>query len=121
MAEKESLMAQYKSVAEQKAKIDQEQEPLLRELNEIKKQIEAFDGRRQEAQVRKSPLVSSHQKLLTPGSRLGSRKLPSSDWPHRTSSNTGRKSSSTRKRKSGTPRNSWTSSSKSLRQALDAP
>jgi hypothetical protein len=52
-AEKESLMAQYTSVAEQKAKIDQEQEPLLKESNEIKKQIEAFDERREEAQVRK--------------------------------------------------------------------
>lgn len=51
MAEKESLMAQYKSIAEQKAVIDQAQEPLLKELNDIKKQIEAFDGRRQEAQV----------------------------------------------------------------------
>jgi hypothetical protein len=51
MAEKESLMAQYKSIAEQKAVIDQAQEPLLKDLNEVKKQIEAFDGRRQEAQV----------------------------------------------------------------------
>lgn len=99
MAEKESFMAQYTSIAEQKAKIDQEQEPLLKELNEIKKQIEAFDGRRQEAQVRKCPLASPHQTLLTLGSRLESRKLPSSDWPHRTSSTTGRKNSSTRKRK----------------------
>ena len=51
VAEKESLMAQYKSIAEQKAVIDQAQEPLLKELNEVKKQIEEFDGRRQEAQV----------------------------------------------------------------------
>ncbi|KAI0250769.1 hypothetical protein BJV78DRAFT_1127436, partial [Lactifluus subvellereus] len=51
VAEKESLMAQYKSIAEQKAVIDKAQEPLLKELNDIKKQIEAFDGRRQEAQV----------------------------------------------------------------------
>jgi len=60
MAEKESLMAQYKSVAEQKAVIDQAQEPLLKELNEIKKQIEAFDGQRQEAQVRKCFSLSPH-------------------------------------------------------------
>jgi hypothetical protein len=51
VAEKESLMAQYKSIAEQKAVINQAQEPLLKELNEVKKQIEEFDGRRQEAQV----------------------------------------------------------------------
>lgn len=56
MAEKESLMAQFKSVAEQKAVIDQAQEPLLKESNEIKKQIEAFDGQRQEAQVRQVSL-----------------------------------------------------------------
>jgi hypothetical protein len=53
-------MAQYKSIAEQKAVIDQAQEPLLKELNEIKKQIEAFDGQRQEAQVRKCSLLSPH-------------------------------------------------------------
>ncbi|KAH9980223.1 hypothetical protein BGW80DRAFT_1274148 [Lactifluus volemus] len=52
VAEKESLMAQYKSIAEQKAVINQAQEPLLKELNEVKKQIEEFDGRRQEAQAR---------------------------------------------------------------------
>ncbi|KAI0304378.1 P-loop containing nucleoside triphosphate hydrolase protein [Multifurca ochricompacta] len=51
ITEKESLMAQYKSIAEQKAVIDQAQAPLLKELNDVKKQIEAFDGRRQEAQA----------------------------------------------------------------------
>jgi hypothetical protein len=60
MAEKESLMAQYKSVAEQKAVIDQAQTPLLKESNEIKKQIDAFDGQRQEAQVRKYSPLSPH-------------------------------------------------------------
>jgi len=52
MAEKESFMAQYESIAEQTAVIEQEQKPLLQELNEIKKRIGEFDGRRQEAQVR---------------------------------------------------------------------
>ena len=64
MAEKESLMAQYKSVAEQKAVIDQAQEPLLKESNEIKKQIEAFDGQRQEAQVHKCFPLSPHKICL---------------------------------------------------------
>jgi hypothetical protein len=75
MAEKESYMAQYTSVAEQKAVIDQAQAPLLRELNEIKKQIEAFDGQRQEAQVRKCPSMSPHQNLLplAPGSSYAGR------------------------------------------------
>jgi hypothetical protein len=63
-------MAQYKSVAEQRALIDQAQEPLLRELNEIKKQIEAYDERRQEAQVRWCLPMSPHQNCspLTPDS-----------------------------------------------------
>ncbi|KAI0300233.1 P-loop containing nucleoside triphosphate hydrolase protein [Russula brevipes] len=52
IAEKESLMDQYKSIAEQRAVIDQAQEPLLKELNDVKKQIEDFDDRRQEAQTR---------------------------------------------------------------------
>ena len=60
MAEKESLMGQYKSIAEQKAVVDQAQEPLLRELNQIKKQIEEFDGQRQETQVRKCFPLSPH-------------------------------------------------------------
>jgi hypothetical protein len=51
-AEKESYIAQFQSVAEQKAVIEQAQKPLLQELNEVKKQIGAFDGQRQEAQVR---------------------------------------------------------------------
>lgn len=58
-------MAQYKSIAEQKAVINQAQEPLLKESNEIKKQIEAFDGRRQEAQVCACPYLAI-SKLLTP-------------------------------------------------------
>ncbi|KAI9509233.1 hypothetical protein F5148DRAFT_978695, partial [Russula earlei] len=52
VAEKESLMAQYTSIAEQKVVIDKVQEPLLKELNEVKNQIDAFDNRRQEAQAR---------------------------------------------------------------------
>jgi len=52
VADKESYMAQYTSVAEQKAMIDKAQEPLLKELNEVKKQVEEFDGQRQEAQAR---------------------------------------------------------------------
>jgi septal ring factor EnvC (AmiA/AmiB activator) len=52
MAEKESFMAQYESIAEQTAVIEQAQKPLLRELNEVKKKVEEFDGQRQEAQVR---------------------------------------------------------------------
>jgi DNA primase large subunit len=55
MAEKESLMAQYQSIAEQMAVVDQAQKPLLQELNEVKKQVEEFDGQRQEAQVRAYP------------------------------------------------------------------
>jgi septal ring factor EnvC (AmiA/AmiB activator) len=49
--EKESFMAQYESIAEQTAVIDQVQKPLLQELNEVKKKVEEFDGQRQEAQV----------------------------------------------------------------------
>jgi hypothetical protein len=52
VAEKESYMAQYQSVAEQKVVIEQTQKPLLQELNEVKKQVGAFDGQRQDAQVR---------------------------------------------------------------------
>ena len=55
MAEKESLMAQYQSIAEQTAVIEQAQKPLLQELNEVKKKIGEFDGQRQEAQVRACP------------------------------------------------------------------
>ena len=51
VAEKDSLMAQYESIAEQTAVIDQVQKPLLQELNEVKKKVEEFDGQRQEAQV----------------------------------------------------------------------
>lgn len=105
MAEKESLMAQYKSVAEQKAVIDQAQEPLLKELNEIKKQIEAFDGQRQEAQVRRCFSIAVPD-LLTLDFRHESRRLPNSDWPHRMSSTTGPKNSLTRKRRYGVPRSS---------------
>jgi hypothetical protein len=55
-AEKESYIAQFQTVAEQKAVIEQAQKPLLHELNEVKKQVGAFDGQRQEAQVRASSL-----------------------------------------------------------------
>ena len=55
MTEKESLMAQYESIAEQTAVIEQAQKPLLQELNEVKKKVEEFDGQRQEAQVRAYP------------------------------------------------------------------
>jgi hypothetical protein len=52
IAEKESFMAQYESIAEQTAVIEQVQKPLLQELNEVKKKVGEFDGQRQEAQVR---------------------------------------------------------------------
>jgi DNA primase large subunit len=55
MAEKESFMAQYESIAEQTAVIERAQKPLLQELNEVKKKVEEFDGQRQEAQVRAHP------------------------------------------------------------------
>ena len=55
MAEKESLIAQYESIAEQTAVIEQAQKPLLTESNEVKKKIAEFDGQRQEAQVRACP------------------------------------------------------------------
>jgi len=51
IAEKESFIAQFESITEQRAVIDRAQEPLLKECNDIKKQIDAFDDRRQEAQV----------------------------------------------------------------------
>ncbi|KAH9049872.1 P-loop containing nucleoside triphosphate hydrolase protein [Lactarius hengduanensis] len=51
ITEKESFMAQFESIAEQKAVIDRAQEPLLKELNDVKKQIDAFGDRRQEAQA----------------------------------------------------------------------
>ena len=58
MAEKESLMAQYQSIAEQMAVIEQAQKPLLQESNEVKKKVGEFDGQRQEAQVRACPPCS---------------------------------------------------------------
>ena len=66
MAEKDSLMAQFQSIAEQKAVIEQAQKPLLQELNEIKKQVGAFDGQRQEAQVRAYPPCLIVSKTLIP-------------------------------------------------------
>ncbi|KAI0317517.1 P-loop containing nucleoside triphosphate hydrolase protein [Amylostereum chailletii] len=47
--ERESLVAQFTAVAEQKAAIDKEQQPLLQESNDIKVQIEQFDERRNQA------------------------------------------------------------------------
>jgi hypothetical protein len=71
MAEKESFMAQYESIAEQTAVIEQAQKPLLQESNEIKKRIGEFDGRRQEAQVcARAFLVSSYPKRLSLTSRV---------------------------------------------------
>ncbi|KAN0139913.1 P-loop containing nucleoside triphosphate hydrolase protein [Lactarius tabidus] len=49
VAEKDLAMGQFETIAEQKAVIDQAQVPLLKELNDVKKQIDAFDDRRQEA------------------------------------------------------------------------
>lgn len=49
IAEKDLAMGQFETIAEQKAVIDQAQVPLLKELNDVKKQIDAFDDRRQEA------------------------------------------------------------------------
>ena len=66
VAEKESLMAQYQSIAEQTAVIEQAQKPLLQESNEIKKQVGEFDGRRQEAQVRACPPCLPIYKMLIP-------------------------------------------------------
>jgi hypothetical protein len=51
IAEKDLAMGQFETIAEQKAVIDQAQVPLLKELNDVKKQIDAFDDRRQEAMV----------------------------------------------------------------------
>jgi hypothetical protein len=122
IAEKESLMDQYKSIAEQKAVIDQAQEPLLKELNEVKKQIEDFDGQRQEAQVcTYLPLSRSTHNCLSACPRLELRKPLSSDWLHRMSNITGRKNSLTRKRSYGKQRSNWMLSNRSLRQVEDIP
>lgn len=51
MNEKDIAIGQFETIAEQKAVIDRAQESLLKELNDVKKQIAAFDDRRQEAQV----------------------------------------------------------------------
>ena len=51
IAEKDSAIGQFETITEQKAVIDQAQVPLLKELNDVKKQIDAFDDRRQEAMV----------------------------------------------------------------------
>jgi hypothetical protein len=51
IVEKESFMDQFETIAERKAVIDRAQEPLLKELNDVKKQIDAFDDRRREAEV----------------------------------------------------------------------
>ena len=64
MAEKESLMDQYQSIAEQTAVIEQAQKPLLQELNEVKKKVEEFDGQRQEAEVRACPLLKFSNSLI---------------------------------------------------------
>lgn len=49
--EKDTLMDQFEPIVERKAVIDRAQEPLLKELNDIKKQIDTFNDRRQNAQV----------------------------------------------------------------------
>ena len=79
MAEKESSIAQFASIVEQKAVIEQVQKPLLQELNEVKKQIGAFDGQRQEAQVRSCLPVSSYPKGSYLASRLELRRPLNSD------------------------------------------
>jgi len=66
MAEKESLMAQYQSIAEQMAVIEQAQKPLLQESNEVKKKVGEFDGQRQEAQVRACPPCPFFSNTLIP-------------------------------------------------------
>ena len=64
MAEKDSLMAQYQSIAEQMAVIEQAQKPLLQEANEVKKKVGEFDGHRQEAQVCACPLLIISNTLI---------------------------------------------------------
>lgn len=51
IAEKDIAIGQFETIAEQKAVIDRAQELLLKELIDLKKQIDAFDDQRQEAQV----------------------------------------------------------------------
>ncbi|KAI0269879.1 P-loop containing nucleoside triphosphate hydrolase protein [Gloeopeniophorella convolvens] len=61
--DRESLMAQYASIAERKALIDEAQKPLLAESNLIKEQVDAFDGKRQEAQVKVSQAAEKRLKV----------------------------------------------------------
>jgi len=49
--EKDIAIGQFETIAEQKAVTDRAQESLLKELNDVKKQISAFNDRRQEAQA----------------------------------------------------------------------
>jgi hypothetical protein len=77
MAEKESYMAQYDTVSEQIAVIEQAQKPLLQELNEVKKKVGEFDGQRQEAQVRAYPSHIFSNKF-NPRSRVELRRPPNS-------------------------------------------
>lgn len=74
VAEKESFIAQFESIVEQKVVIEQAQKPLLQELNEVKKQIGAFDGQRQEAQVRACfPCLIQNTYMSPPGSSCAGR------------------------------------------------
>lgn len=108
-------MDQFKTIAEQKAMIDRAQEPLLKELNDVKKQIDAFDDRRQEAQVGVYSLYLFCQYNLLLAFRPKLHKLLNSDLLHRMSNFIGLKSSARSKRRFKAQRNSWTSSKQSLR------
>lgn len=115
VAEKESLMAQYESIAEQMAVIDQVQKPLLQESNEVKKKVEEFDGQRQVAQVRACPPCLFFPIHLSFASRVELRRPLNSGWWHRMSNIIGRRNSLRRRRRSGPQRNSWILSNKSSR------
>ena len=108
-------MDQFETIAERKAVIDRAQEPLLKELNDVKKQIDAFHDRRQEAQVGVYSLSLFCQYDLLLAFRPKLHKLLNSDLLHRMSNIIGLKSSATRKRKLKTQRSSWTLSKQSLR------
>ncbi len=108
-------MAQFESIAEQKAVIDRAQEPLLKELNDVKKQIDAFGDQRQEAQVGVYSLSLFCQYNLLLGFRLILHKLLNSDWLRKVSNSIGLKSSATSKRRFKTHRSNWTLSKQSLR------
>jgi hypothetical protein len=56
--EKESIMLQFQALVQQKAEVDDAQKPLLTQQNELKAQIDEFEGKRAELAVTCAPSIS---------------------------------------------------------------